>query len=121
MSFSKRCVCNILTTLNKNPSFSLSKDLNVTLGCDFLSVINSSQTSPIHLIDRRVSTTMSRISSSMSKFQRIKFGADLMFSLVKSAFESKEKMRKYLDDIMESDNDMLTEEMLKVRVVCVRS
>ncbi|GMH60764.1 hypothetical protein TrST_g10590 [Triparma strigata] len=92
-----------------------AKDLNVTLGCDFLSVINSSQTSPIHLIDRRVSTTMSRISSSMSKFQRIKFGADLMFSLVKSAFESKEKMRKYLDDIMESDNDMLTEEMLKLK------
>jgi hypothetical protein len=43
-----------------------------------------------------------------------------MFSLVKSAVESKEKIRKYLDDIMESDNDMLTEEMLKVRVVCVR-
>ena len=92
-----------------------ASDLNVTLGCDFLAALEAGSGSTIHLIDRRVSTTMARISSSMSRFQRLKFSTDLVWQIFKSVFESKRKIKKYLEEIMSGDNDMLTLEMNKLK------
>ena len=51
----------------------------------------------------------------MTKWGRLKFALDLAWNLVKSQFESKNKIRKYLAKVMSGDVDLFTEEMNKLK------
>ena len=69
-----------------------AKDLNVTLGCDFVEALKfveseSEREISLYLVDRRVSVTMGRVMTSMKRWGRLKFALDLAWNLVKSQFE----------------------------------